>query len=182
MRKYIIISISLFVCFLARVNCQAIIDSTNVTYHIQPSYIAEILNDLDVNYLKKMNNYKISDNQISSQQVISFLNYDFKTDIFNKFNFLKSCNFQIISKEKTLHLGIIELGFNSNRELEKAYKIVKGVNRSNFNLKVLTEFIVLRNNESIIFLFSETSYDPLISSFFNRMNRTYTQLKEVCYE
>lgn len=180
MRKYIIISTVLLVFFLARVNCQVIIDSVNVTYNIQPSYIAEILNDLDGNHLKKLTNYKISDNQISSEQVLSFLNRDFKTDVFNQFDFLKSCNFQIIIEERTLHLGIIELGFSSKSELEKAYKIVKAVNRSNFNLKVLTEFTVLRKNESLIFLFSETSYDPLIRSFFNRMNRTYTQMKDVC--
>ncbi|PKQ45183.1 hypothetical protein CSW08_09195 [Confluentibacter flavum] len=146
-----------------------IINSINYQCDVPSNYTKEILNDFTTKYLSKLNSYDIVDNETTSKLNLEFLNNDFNTNAFSQFCSLKRCNFQVKYSENSLQLGIIEITFNSSFDLKNAKRIVEESKRTNFKLKVLTKFIFLEKENSLIFVFSETPHNSLLCSFFDEI-------------
>lgn len=166
--KTIIIFLFLLFTF-EHANSQMIIDSINFQCDVPSNYTKEILNNFTTKCLSKLNSYDVVDNETTSKLNLEFLNNDFNTDAFSQFCSLKGCNFQVKYSGNSLQMGIIEVAFNSSFDLKNAKRIVEESRRTNFKLKVLTKFIFLEKENSLIFIFSETPHNRLICTFFGEI-------------
>ena len=105
-----------------------------------------------------------------AKQRIEFLNKDFKTDSFNNAASVSYLNYLSAEDNERIHLGVIGLSFHSCNELNQSYLSVTSSNRSNFMVKVLTRFIVLKRDKSLIFIYSETPFHGEVRSFMKTAN------------
>lgn len=96
-------------------------------------------------------------NKVTGSERAAFLNRDFGTRAFDGYNVIKAADFKVDEgSANAYHLGLIEVGFNRCRDLERAYRAVAASKRHNFKVKVRTIFTALRINHSLVFLYSET--------------------------
>ena len=107
-----------------------------------------------------------TDDAIAKQRIEFFIS-DFKTDSFSKATSVSYLNHLSTQKDEPIHLGVASLEFESCNELEKSYSSVISSNRSNFMIIVLTRFIVLKRDKTLIFIYSETPFQSDIRSFMN---------------
>ena len=136
------------------------IDFVNKDF-LYETYIEPIANKIDSTLTRFSFGKKVHNHQVTARKQILFLNRDFKTKAFNRYNIVKTADFFVDeSSPNYVHFGIIEVGFNRCRDLDRAYHTVVKTNRKNFLLEVLTVFTVLRLDHSLLILYSETPYAP----------------------
>lgn len=102
-----------------------------------------------------------------AKQRIEFFNKDFKTDNFSNATTVSYMNYLSTQDKEPIHLGVASLEFSNCTDLEKSYSSVTSSNRSNFMIKVLTRFIVLKRDKTLIFIYSETPFQSDVRTFMN---------------
>jgi hypothetical protein len=149
---------------------QDIVDSLNVNYVDQKTYIDELLDMFKRDYINTHMKGEIVSNNISVLQQLELINKDFNTNVFSRFNVFKCLNFFIDKdKDTEIHLGIIEIGFKNSEDLETAYSKVKSSKRHNFLLATLTVFKLQKRGDNLIFVYSETPYQKGIMDYFKKI-------------
>lgn len=88
---------------------------------------------------------------------IDFLNKDFSTTVFNKFNSVSywSCS-SIDSNKRKMHIGLISILFKNEAEREAAERKIKAAGRPNFKVKLLTRFKLNVSKNELLIIYSET--------------------------
>jgi len=127
----------------------------------------------------KIDEKSIQTDDAIAKQRIEFFNNDFKTDSFTKATSISYLNYLSTQENDPIHLGVASLEFKTCNELDKAYRSVIASNRSNFMVKVLTRFIVLKREKTLIFIYSETPFQNDIRSFMNTA-KTIEAAREKC--
>ena len=101
---------------------------------------------------------------------VDFLNKDFSTRTFSKNSSLAywHCN-TIDSENKRMHIGVISILFNSEKEKEAAFKKIKSANRTNFKVKLLTKFKVKESKKELVIIFTETVRNKSTAVFWKKI-------------
>ena len=179
-----------FVIFFSEVAtglCDPQIEVVNKGFRYE-TYIEQIVKIGELT-LNSPANKRIPNHPWNAKEQIRFLNKDFKTKLFNRYNIVKVAEF-IVGEPDTngfyitigpddIHLGIIEVGFNRCTDLNSAYNTVQKSNRLYFITEVFNVFTVLRIDHSIIFIYSETPVAPPVLQL-NQEIEIFAKEKKKC--
>ena len=123
---------------------------------------------------------RIRYNRVTGRERATFLNRDFGTRAFNSYNVIKAADFKVDEgSANAYHLGLIEVGFNECRDLDRAHRAVAASKRRNFKVKVRTIFTALRINHSLVFLYSETPDAAPVRELLEKIGN-YAREKAAC--
>ncbi len=151
---------------------QVIIDTSRCNT-IKTGHLKLLIDEFKNNCPDKNTNYSFTEASFSASETIAFLNGALKTKIFNRYCFLERSTSEIQSSEDKINyvLGMAEIGFKSKKELEKAVSIIKSYNNNYFYLEVATQFVLLKEDDTLIIIYSEISSpnNSLINCFFERL-------------
>lgn len=106
----------------------------------------------------------------TSKKMLEFLSHDFKTDLFNNAKEFRYwyCNAND-AESKRMHFGIVSVVFENENDMVALTKKIKSLQRTNFKVKVLTSFKVLKNKKELLILFSETVRQKKVNAFFKSL-------------
>lgn len=106
-------------------------------------------------------------NKVDPVTQVDFLNKQFSTTLFSQAKLMSVADVEtIFSEDSSAHIAIIETGFNQCEQLTSAYQKVKARGSDKFNLKVLNQFRIYKQDHSLIFVISETPLEPQIRQLF----------------
>lgn len=142
---FIILSFSIPTSLSAQVDIKQ-----HVLYEeIKTKYQSDVSNNCDT--------FKTHFNDEEAKGRVSFLNNDFSTTLFSKNSSVAYWCCNTIDKEnKRMHIGVISILFNSEKERKAAIEKIESAKRANFKVKLLTRFKVKASKRELLIIFTET--------------------------
>jgi hypothetical protein len=164
--KFLALFIAVMMIFI-KSHAQVITDTSRCSGGNYQGSIKFLIDEFKSRCLERDQEHNFVDVAFSNVKTVSFLNHIFDTHIFNHYCFLEksSSRIEFPNKSRNIILGMIEISFESKKDIEKA------THRSVFNLEVATPFILLKEKSTIVIVFAEvTSLNrDTVSCFFNRL-------------
>lgn len=133
-------------------------------------YLRQVIHHFSEQSKIEIDEKAINVNNAIAKQRIDFLNKDFNTENFSTAKTVSYINYLSTENNERIHLGVIALEFDSCDDMDKSYSSVVSSKRTNFMVKVLTRFIVLKRGKNIIFIYSETPFQDNVRAFMKTAN------------
>jgi hypothetical protein len=158
--KYLFIILGLFIA--ASLFAQVDVKQHVLYEEIKTKYQSDVSNKCDT--------FKANVNDEEAKGRVDFLNKDFSTRAFSKNNSVAYwyCNTSD-SENKRMHIGMISILFNSEKETVAALKKIESAKRTNFKVKLLTKFKVKASKKELLIIFTETVRNKSTAVFWERI-------------
>jgi len=142
---------------MAKVHGQIIADTSLCEGSKRKGHLEFLIDRFKNECLDQTTQYNYVNVAFSNKKTILFLNKNFKTHIFNRVCFLEKSSSRIILADGNDYLvfGMVEVGFGSNKELDRAIKIIKSGHLNVFQIEVATPFVLLKEEDTLILVFAE---------------------------
>ena len=166
------ILIAAFIILLIYAKSQAqVITDTSRFGVVGHGHLRRLIDDFKQNCLNRGNQYSLKNVALSNEFTILYLNRALETSIFNKYSFLEKSSSEIISDDKSNGVSwvMVEIGFRSKKNMGRAINIIKSRTNGAFLMEALTTFVLLKEQDTIILVYSEYPDANIMACFFKRL-------------